>query len=182
MLNAKRLVQTSIVLALALAAPAHASWLLGVSAGGQMGLSHTGGDVDEDSFLIGANARMELLSILAAEIAVDYRNESIEGGDISTVPVQLSAMFTLLPFIYLTAGVGWYDIGVDGDLKDQFGEGDLSNTGYHTGAGVGIPLPGPWSFIGDARYIFLNYGEDLENFSQNADYYQLTGGLQYKLF
>ena len=182
MMNTKRLVQASVILALALATPAHASWLLGLSAGGQMGLSHTGGDVDEDSFLIGANARMELLSIVAAEIAVDYRNESLDQGDISTVPVQLSAMFTLLPFIYLTAGVGWYDISVDGDLKDQFGEGDLSNTGYHTGVGVGIPLPGPWSFVGDARYIFLNYGEDLENFSQNADYYQLTGGLQYKLF
>ena len=182
MMNMKRLMQACVLLALALAAPAHASWLLGVSAGGQMGLSHTGGDVDEDSFLIGANARMELLSILAAEIAVDYRNESLDQGDISTVPVQLSAMFTLLPFIYLTAGVGWYDISVDGDLKEQFGEGDLSNTGYHTGAGVGIPLPGPWSFVGDARYVFLNYGEDLENFSNNGSFYQLTGGLQYKLF
>lgn len=182
MINMKRLMQACIVLVLALAAPAHASWLLGLSAGGQAGVSHTGGDVDEGSFLIGANARMELLSFIAAEIAVDYRNESLDEGDIRTVPVQLSALFTLLPFIYVTAGVGWYSISIDGDLRDQFGDGDLGNTGYHTGAGIGIPLPGPWSFIGDARYVFLNYGESAAGFSENADYYQITGGLQYKLF
>jgi hypothetical protein len=145
-------------------------------------LSHTGGDVDESSFLIGANARVEMLSFLAAEIAVDYRNESLDEGDIQTVPVQLSALFTLLPFVYVTAGVGWYSISVDGDLEDQFGEGDLDNTGYHTGAGIGIPLPGPWSFIGDARYVFLTYGENATDLSDYGGFYQITGGLQYKLF
>ena len=178
----KRLALACTILIVTLAGPAQASWLLGLSAGGQAGLSHTYGDVDKDSFILGANARMEFLSIIAGEIAIDYRNESLDEGDIRTIPVQLSALFTLLPFVYTTAGFGWYDINVDGDLRDRFGKKDLSNTGWHLGAGIGIPVPGRWSVIGDVRYVFLDYDKSGADFSKNANYYQITGGLQYKIF
>ncbi len=182
MMNTKRLMIVCSILVLALASPAHASWLLGVSAGGQAGVSHTYGDIDDSSFIIGGNVRVEVLSMLAGEFAIDYRNESLDAGDIRTIPMQVSVLFTLLPFIYTTAGGGWYDINVDGDLRDQFGTENLSNHGWHLGAGIGIPVPGPWTVIADGRFVFLNYDKKAPGMSDRADYYQITGGLQYKIF
>ena len=173
-----------VILMVALTSSAQAGGLLGFSVGGQVGVSHTGGDIDESSFIWGGSTRLEILSILAAELAVNYRNESFEGGDVSTLPVQVSALITPLPMIYGTIGVGWYDINPDDDLTDQLGDiGDFSNAALHLGGGVSIPVSEKWNFIGDLRYVFLNYDiEDIPDLDTDADFYMITGGLQYEVF
>jgi hypothetical protein len=169
---------------LAFTSSAEAGALLGLSVGGQAGVSHTGGDIDETSFIWGGSTRLEFLSILTAELAVNYRNESLEGGDVSTLPIQVSALITPLPLIYGTIGVGWYDISPDDDLTNQLGDiGDFSNAALHVGGGVSIPVSAKWNFIGDLRYVFLNYDiEDIPDLDTDADFYMLTGGLQYEVF
>jgi hypothetical protein len=53
----------------------------------------------------------------------------------------------------------------------------------HLGGGVSIPVSESWNFIGDLRYVFLNYDiEDLPEFDSDADFYMITGGLQYEVF
>lgn len=173
-----------VILMIATASAAQAGGLLGFSVGGQVGISHTGGDVDESAFIGGGSTRLELLSMLTAELAVNYRNESLDGGDVSTIPVQVSALFTLLPLVYGTVGVGWYSIDASDDITDQLGDiGDFSNAAVHLGGGVSVPVSEKWSFVGDLRYVFLDYDiDELPDFSSDADFYMVTGGLQYEVF
>ncbi len=172
------------VLIIGAVSSAQAGGLLGFSVGGQAGVSRTGGDVDKSAFIGGGSARVEILSILAGEFAVNYRRESLDSGDISTIPIQVSALITPLPLIYGTIGVGWYSINLDGDLTDQLGDiGDFSNAALHLGGGISFPVAEKWNLIGDIRYVFLNYDiEDLPDFDSNADFYMITGGLQYEVF
>jgi opacity protein-like surface antigen len=173
-----------VILMIATSSSAQAGGLLGFSVGGQAGISHTGGDVDESSFIAGGSTRLEILSLLTAELMVNYRKETIDDYDVSTIPIQASALITFLPLIYGTIGVGWYDINPDDDLTDQLGDiGDFSNAALHLGGGVSVPVSEKWNFIGDLRYVFLNYDiEDLPDVDSDADFYMLTGGLQYEVF
>jgi len=173
-----------------LAAPAGAE-LLSLKVGGQVGGSHTGGDIDATSFIGGGVARLELLSILTGELAVNYKKDDIEVdgekvGDIETIPIQLSALITFLPWVYGTVGVGWYDVKASDDITDQISElDDASSAAAHVGFGAEFPVSSRWSVMGDVRYVFLNYdlGDlDTDVFDDSASFTTFTGGVLFKLF
>jgi opacity protein-like surface antigen len=173
-----------------LAAPASAEFL-SLKVGGHAGGSHTGGDIDATSFIGGGLARLELLSILTGELAVNYKKDDIEVdgekvGDIETIPIQLSALITFLPWVYGTIGVGWYDVSARGDFTDQVeGLDDPSDAALHLGFGAEFPINERWSVLGDVRYVFLNYdlGDvDTDVFDDSASFTTFTGGVLFKLF
>jgi len=174
---------------LLLASPASAD-LLGFKVGAHGGISHTGGDIDDSSPIFGGVARLEVLSIITGELAVDYKSDSIEtpagDRDISTVPIQLSALITILPVIYGTIGVGYYSVSADDDLQDQVeGLDDLSNAAMHLGVGAEFPVGNRLSIMGDLRYVFLDYNldnVDEDIFDTSASFYTLTGGLLLRVF
>jgi opacity protein-like surface antigen len=173
-----------------LAAPARAEFL-SLKVGAHAGGSHTGGDIDATSFIGGGIARLELLSILTGELMVNYKQDNIEVdgekvGDISTVPIQLSALITFLPWVYGTVGVGWYDVKASDDITDQISElDDVSDAAMHLGFGAEFPINERWSVLGDVRYVFLNYdlGDlDTDVFDDSASFTTFTGGVLFKLF
>jgi outer membrane protein with beta-barrel domain len=173
-----------------LAAPAGAE-LLSLKVGGQVGGSHTGGDIDATSFIGGGVARLELLSILTGELAVNYKKDDIEVdgekvGDIETIPIQISALITFLPIVYGTIGVGYYNVSANDDITDQVeGLDDLSDAALHLGFGAEIPISSRWSVMGDVRYVFLDYNVDNVDedvFDSSASFTTFTGGVLVKLF
>jgi len=167
------------------ASPASAG-LLDLKVGGHLGLSHTGGDIDNDAFIGGGVVRAEVLSILTGELAVDYKKDELEGGgDISTVPIQLSALITPLPIVYGTIGVGWYNVSASDDLTEQVEElDDVSDAALHLGFGAEFPVSNRLSVIGDVRYIFLSYDieDTVDAIDDDASFSTYTGGLLLKLF
>jgi hypothetical protein len=176
----------AIVFLALLASPASAG-LLDLKIGGQVGASHTGGDIDESTFIGGGMLRCEVLSIITGELAVNYKKDEVPGGgEISTVPIQLSALITPLPLVYGTIGVGWYNINASDDLTDQVSElEDISQAALHLGGGIEVPVSHRLSVCGDLRYVFLDY--DLESvsddvFDSSASFSTITGGLLFKLF
>jgi hypothetical protein len=172
-----------------LASPARAD-LLGFKVGGHAGISHTGGDIDDSSPIYGGVARLEVLSLITGELAVDYKKDSVEingqKGDISTVPIQLSALITFLPIVYGTIGVGWYNVSANDDITDQVSELDnISQAALHLGVGAEIPISNRLYVTGDLRYVFLDYNLDnvsSDVFDSSASFTTFTGGLLFKLF
>ena len=177
-----------LVAAQLIASPAGAAErALGLKVGGHAGVSHTGGDIDSDTFIGGGVVRMDFLWLLTGELAIDYKEDSIGDnlGDISTVPIQLSALIRIIPVVYGTVGVGWYNVDASEDLTDQVEElDDVSDAALHLGLGAEFPVSNRWSVIGDYRYIWLKY--DLEDvgdaFSDDAAFYTFTGGLLFRVF
>jgi len=173
-----------------LASPARAD-LLGLKVGGQAGVSHTGGDIDASSFIGGGCLRLEVLSLITGELAVNYKKDEFEAPDgstqdISTVPIQISALITFLPIVYGTIGVGYYNVSANDDLKDQVqGLDDLSQAALHLGVGAEIPIGNRLSVMGDLRYVFLDYNldnVDEDVFDSSASFTTFTGGLLLRLF
>ena len=152
---------------------------------------HLGGvyttDSEEALFTYGAAARLGIFSALTAELALQYQTEKTDGGEISTLPVQLSGMLNVLPFLHATLGIGYYN--VDATL-DALGStlGSVSDTAseaaLHLGAGVNFPMGSRGTLTGELRYVFLDY--NIENAGQsipvNADFWQITGGVLFRLF
>jgi Outer membrane protein beta-barrel domain len=160
---------------------------LGLKVGGHAGVSHTGGDIDSDTFIGGGVVRMDFLWLLTGELAIDYKEDSIgdDLGDISTVPIQLSALIRIIPVVYGTVGVGWYNVDASEDLTDQVEElDDVSDAALHLGLGAEFPVSNRWSVIGDYRYIWLKYdlGDVGDAFSDDANFYTFTGGLLFRVF
>jgi hypothetical protein len=115
-------------------------------------------------------------------VAVNYR-KGFAGGDEHASRATERAHHGA-PWIYGTIGGGWYSIDPDDDITDQLGDvGDFSNAALHLGGGVSIPVSEKWNFIGDLRYVFLNYDiENIPDLDTDADFYMITGGLQYEVF
>ncbi len=177
----------AVWIALTAAPRAAGAGLLGWSLGPRAGWSRTT-DSDVDAATFGAAARFHVLNPLTAEIAVDLRREDIEAGSIETVPVQLSALVSLLPFMHATGGIGWYRVqpSLDG-IAGTVGSFDTASwdTGYHLGAGAHIPLNERVAVTGEVRYIFLAAElDELRDLSTDlkADFTNLLVGLQFAVF
>lgn len=151
----------------------------GLSIGPELGY-YKAQDAENGSVLFGAQARLKLSKLIGIEGAIDYRKEKYSGGDVevTTYPVQATALIYPIPLAYGAIGAGWYNTNVTvhtalGDYDDTSQE-----FGYHFGGGVELPLNKNISLAGDIRYVFLNYDfEKVPGQEVDANFYVIKVGL-----
>jgi hypothetical protein len=174
-------------LALVLVVPQRADAVLSLSLGPHIGWVYTK-DSEENLFTYGGAARLSILQFLTAELAVQYQKEDTGQGDIATLPIQLSGMLNIMPFLHGTVGFGYYsvDASLEG-VSSTLGSIDdtAQDAAMHIGAGVNFPLATRGTLTGELRYVFLDYSLDDVNgqpIDVDADFFQITAGVLFKLF
>jgi opacity protein-like surface antigen len=178
---ASLLLLTGVVAGIFMAAPASAD-LTHFSLGPRVGWTRTS-DTETSAPVYGLATRFRLFEFIGAELAVDYRKEEKDGSEIKTIPVQVSGLLYILPFLHATAGIGWYNVDASlkgvGETLEDFDD-SRSDAGLHLGGGLDIELSPRASLTGELRYVFLNYEfEDIEEvFEVDANYLMITAGLQ----
>lgn len=176
------LLSAAVMLGVLLATPASAD-LTHFSLGPRVGWTRTS-DSEISSPVYGLATRFRFLEFLGAELAVDYRKEEKDGNEIKTIPVQVSGLLYVLPFLHATAGVGWYNSDASfkaiGETLGSFDD-SRSDAGFHLGAGLDIELSPRASLTGELRYVFLNHEfKDIDRvFEYDANYLMITAGLQF---
>ena len=145
-------------------------------------------------FVGGAQARLHLVWLLAAELRGSYYSDSYDvsnfgGIDVKNTPVQLSAMVYLLklPRVGLhVLGGGTYNalkLEGTGGVQGSYNENKWC---AHAGAGLDIGLSNHFILNVDGRYVFLNV--DPTNLppatsgAYKGDYWTATAGLLWKVF
>ncbi len=131
--------------------------------GPQVGL-HSSQSSDDMRVMGGAALRIRLSQALGVEGSINYREDDYLGGAIQTKswPVMVTGMIYPLPILYGALGAGWYNTSIDyqvppGPQTPVFLTHETNQEfGWHFGGGVEIPA-GAGSFVGDIRYVFLNY-------------------------
>ena len=140
---------------------------------------------DRGTWFGGAQARLRILNILAAEASITFHQSHYEHGDIlvTQYPVQLTAMLYIIPVgpvrPYILGGVGWYYTRIDyrdnlsaiNDQTDHF-------FGVHLGAGLELMLGKSASIDADFRYIFINASNE-QVINRDFNYWQITFGLNF---
>ena len=156
------------------------------SVGPHFGWAKTTAD-DRNTALVGGATRLTIGQRLGGELAVDWRTDDLESGEIRTIPVQVSGLLYVLPAVHLTAGVGWYHVDASFDaVKDRLVHFNDStwDSGMHLGGGIDIPLGPRSKLTAEARYVWLGY--KLEDAGQvldvDADFLDITAGLQFAIF
>ncbi len=143
-------------------------------------------DSDDAAFLLGAQLRVRILDWLGAEGSIDFQSEqSYEDGDIDVFlfPIQFSALFyPPIDWIvkpYGLAGVGfyYYDVEYSGLLAAKKDKSDFK-PGFHFGFGAEYAVTPSISVDADLRFIFIGGSASGNDF----DYFQLTFGVNFKLF
>jgi opacity protein-like surface antigen len=134
-------------------------------------------DTHKGTSMVGVLARLRGGAV-GAEAAIDYRKDDQGGGaSIKTWPVTATLLIYPLPSIYGLAGLGWYNAtmeydGIGGKVKET-----NTQTGYHLGAGIELPVTEGMKLAGEFRYIFLKYKfEDIpgEVGKRKADSFSLS--------
>ncbi len=146
-------------------------------------------------FLGGAQLRVHLIWLLAAEARISAYSDTYDLGalgsvDVKNTPVQLSGMLYLVKVprvgFYLLGGGTYNSVKLDGN-GHLTGSVDEKKWCAHVGAGLDVKL---WKSVwlnGDARYVYL----DVKNASgllsaaasgYKGDYWTGTVGLNFRLF
>lgn len=173
--------------------PAAASEALSLDLGVHGGVSGLK-DGSTGMFVGGAQARLHLLWLLAAEGRVSYFTStydvsSIGGVDLKNTPVQLSAMLYLLKlprFGLHVLGGGTYNAVRLVGTGNVTGSVNTDKWCAHAGAGVDVWFSKHFGLNADGRYFFLNV--DPGNLppptsgSYSGDYWTGTVGLLWKPF
>lgn len=197
MKTTSKLAPLALLLALLAVAPAAAaaggdgfSLDLGIH-GGVMGVT----DGDGQRFLGGAQVRVHLLWLIAAEGRASYYTDTVDVStaqsiDIKNVPLQLSVMIypiKLPKFGVYALGGGTYSsvrLEAEGPVQGSVTEKKWS---AHAGAGVDVKLSSRVTLNGDVRFVFLDV-QDVEGLGSavlenyDGDYWAGTLGLTFKLF
>jgi opacity protein-like surface antigen len=140
---------------------------------------------DRGTWFVGAQARLRLINILAAEASITFHQNRYESGDVivTQYPVTLSAMLYIIPAgpirPYILGGVGWYytqinyrgALGGIPDTREHF-------FGLHLGAGAELMVGKSVSLDVDGRYIFVNATEQ-QVINRQFNYWQVTFGLNF---
>jgi len=158
--------------------------------GGSFSIGPAGGYLrtrgsDRGTWFGGAQARLRILNILAAEAAITFHQSSYEGGDVKVTqyPVQLTAMLYIIPVgpirPYILGGVGWYYTRIDYKHDLDFIDDETDHFfGVHLGAGVELMLGKNASIDVDVRYIFIN-ATNQQVINRDFNYWQITFGLNF---
>jgi len=140
---------------------------------------------DRGTWFAGAQARLRLAKILAAEASITFHENHYEGGDVlvTQYPVQLTAMLYIIPEgpiqPYILGGVGWYYTRID--YRGAFsGTPDTTEHffGVHLGAGAELMLAPNIGLDADVRYIFVN-ATNQKVINRDFNYWQISFGLNF---
>ena len=182
-----------VVVALA-APPALAGDAFRLDLGIHGGIANTQNTTNSGVFVGGAQVRLHLIWLLAAEVRGSYYTNSykvseIGGVDIKNTPVQASALI----YLFKLPGFGLHVLGggtYNAVKLDGTGNINTSVTqnkwAAHAGAGVDFNIGKHFVLNLDGRYIFLNV--DPQNLppatsgNYKGDYWTATVGLNWKVF
>ena len=140
-------------------------------------------DSDEANVFGSLSVRGQLIPLLATELGVAYRQESLETVDVRMWPVTASLWVTPIPALYAGAGVGWYQISYDfnDDLVPPLESRTEQEFGVHLGGGARVPLNPSAAIDLNGRYVMMRDQEDVlvpESF--NPDFWSMALGLAIK--
>jgi opacity protein-like surface antigen len=150
--------------------------------GGHLGIAGAY-DADNPAFVIGFNARTQILPWLAGDFTLDFQtDQEVENSaDISQIPFMFTALFYPpldLPFrLYGQSGVGFTITNVDGPgggADDTDG-----NLLFHLGFGAEFDLTDGIMLDANLRFVFAGDPPHSGDFS--ADWAQFTVGILFKL-
>lgn len=182
-----------ILLAVLAASPAHAGDAFSLDLGVHGGVLNST-DGKTGLFVAGAQVRLHLVWLLAAELRGSYYSDSYDvsnlgGIDVQNTPVQLSAMVYLIKFpgfgLHVLAGGTYNALKLEGTGNVQ-GSVNESKWAAHAGAGVDLRLSNSFYLNADGRYVFLNV--DPGNLppptsgAYQGDYWTATAGILWKIF
>lgn len=189
-----RLALLSLVMVALAAPPALAGDAFSLDLGINGGIANTQNTTNSSVFVGGAQARLHLVWLLAAELRGSYYTNSYQvsslgGVDIKNTPIQASVLiyFLKLPGFGLhVLGGGTYNaVKLDG-TGNVTGSVTDNKWAAHAGAGVDFNLGQHFVLNLDGRYIFLNV--DPQNLppatsgNYKGDYWTATVGLNWKVF
>jgi hypothetical protein len=193
MKHATRFASLVLLLTSLAAPPALAGDAFGLDLGVHGGVlnSHDG---KTGLFVGGAQARLHLVWILAAEVRASTYSDSYDvstlgGVDIRNTPVQVSAMFSLLKLprleLHVLGGGTYNSLKLEG-TGNVPGSVNSSKWAAHAGAGLDVRLSKSFLLNLDGRYVFLDVDPaNLPPPSSGAykgDYWTATAGLLWKIF
>lgn len=178
-----------ILLSLLLILPVASHAQVGVYFGPHLGFQKIQ-DQDGTNHLVGATMRIKLLSALAAEGSISYRQEDFDNSAITVKswPVTVSGLLYPLPIIYGGVGGGWYNTTFDFDQVYNvagFDDRTEQEFGWHLAAGLELPVSPDVSLFGDVRWVFLD--QKFENLPDviiddiSADFHSINAGLLFNL-
>jgi len=122
-------------------------------------------DSEDINTVIGGFVRLNLLPAFTIEGAVDYRKIDLEGGiEMKQTPIYASVLFNLLSeketHPYLIAGLGLYNVKLEGNVSDFEIDQSEQSIGYHLGVGLDAPLGEKINIAIDFKYTFLDIEVD----------------------
>jgi len=142
----------------------------------------------DGSVLFGAQARLQLNDLLSIEGAIDYKSEKYNNDmvDVTSYPVQVTALIYPIPIAYGAIGAGWYNTNYSVDFPDNVPLENYDETtsefGYHFGGGVQLPIGDKAAISGDIRYVFLNYDfEKIPGQEVDANFFVIKASILFKL-
>jgi opacity protein-like surface antigen len=161
------------------------------SFGPQIGF-YRAADGDAARGIGGVALRVKLSDAFGIEGSINYRKEDYDNGYVSvrTYPVMVTGLFYVVPVVYGAVGAGWYNTSIDYNIPSSV----LGNTitiasetkqefGWHFGGGVELPVGRSAKFVGDIRYVYLDYNfKDFPGSNGvNSNFYVMTVGLLFNL-
>jgi len=182
--NVKRSIQRFLVCALMLTG-------LGLSAGHaraaeiipSLGMTRTPESGDETKVSYGLAVRAPLVPMLAAEIGVGYRSDTMFDGAVESTqwPVTGSLWFKPMPSLYMGGGAGWYNTTLHYPNTPALASVTSQEFGMHLGGGLTLPMiPGVASLDLNGRYVYLgDQASELPPNQFNANYWTTSLGVAF---
>jgi hypothetical protein len=130
--------------------------------------------------------RGQLAPLLATELGVAYRSETLSGdiGEVRTWPLTASLWLTPVPALYAGGGVGWYNMSFDFDdnLSPPLESHTEQEFGLHLGGGVRVPFNEKAALDLNGRYVMMREQEDdpLVPEQFDPDFWSMALGLAIK--
>ena len=155
-----------------------------VEIGPQLGF-YRAQDADHGRGMGGIAMRFRFSDLFGIEGSVNYREEMYANGavDVKSWPFMATALLYPIPVVYGGIGAGWYNSSIDYNFTPVTVTETKQEFGWHFGGGVELPLGSVTKFVGDIRYVFLNY--KFKSFpglnGMNSDFYAVSAGLLFSI-
>ena len=180
MSSTQRLLIASLLLTglLAAAPHAHAGEIIP-----SLGLTRMPDAGDDASLSYGVAVRAPLTPMLAAEVGVGYRTDTMSNGDIESTQWPVTGSLWLKPMssLYVGGGVGWYNTTLHYPNTPLLASTTSQEFGVHLGGGISVPMiPNAASLDLNGRYVYLgDQASDLPPNQFNADYWTTSLGIAF---